>query len=92
MVEYTIIRIVKGDEQIHGANDLDLLYDDSLDREVEAVPRAMACLSVAVEERGVHDPVLGDLESFKYVAAGVCLRELERYRITTLGSHVLPRA
>ena len=92
VVEYTIMRIVKGDEQIQGSTDLDLLYDDTLDREVEALPRAMACLSVAMREQGVIDRVLGPLESFKYVAAGVCLKEYERFRITTLGSYVLPRA
>ena len=91
VVEYTIMRIVKGDEQMHGVSDLDVLYDDTLDREVEALPRAIACLAVAVEMGGLADRLLGELTSFGYVAAGVCLRELERYRITTFGSYVLPR-
>lgn len=91
VVEYTIMRIVKGDEQMQGVGDLDVLYDDSLDREVEALPRALACLWIAVEERGMDDRVLGELESFKYLAAAVCLKEYERYRITTLGSYALPR-
>ena len=90
VVEYTIMRIVKGDEQMRGVTDLDLLYDDSLDREVEALPRAIACLAAAVEQRGTVDRQLGELESFKYIAAGVCLRELERYRISTFSSYVLP--
>ena len=90
VVEYTVMRIVKGDEQMRGLSDLDLLYDDSLDRELEALPRAIACLANGVEEHGSEDRQLGELQSFKYVAAGVCLRELERYRITTFGSYVLP--
>ena len=90
VVEYTVMRIVKGDEQMRAIGDLDLLYDDSLDREVEALPRAIACLANAIGERGTEDRQLGELESFKYIAAGVSLRELERFRITTFGSYVLP--
>lgn len=90
IVEYTNMRIVKGDEQMQGVNDLDVLYEGSVDREVEALPRAIACLACAVEQAGMVDRQLGALQSFRYVAAGVCLRELERYRITTLGSYVLP--
>ncbi|KAK3718728.1 hypothetical protein LTR37_004947 [Vermiconidia calcicola] len=92
IVEYTLMRIVKGDEQMQGVGDLDLLYDDNLGRELEALPRAMACLDVALSVPGMVDRQLGELQSFRYVAAGVCLREFERYRITTLGSYVLPRA
>ena len=91
ITEYTVMRIVKGDEQMRGVTELDMLYDDSLDRELEALPRAIACLVTAVEERGSVDRQLGELQSFKYIAAGVCLRELERYRISTFGSYVLPR-
>ena len=90
IVEYMVMRIVKGDDQMQGVNDLDLLYEGSVDREVEALPRAIACLANAVEEQGMVDRQLGALHSFKYIAAGVCLRELERYRITTFGSYVLP--
>jgi len=91
VVEYTIMRIVKGDDHMHGVLDLDLLYDENVDRQVEALPRAMACMEIAVEERGLVDRYLGELESFQYVAAAVCLREYERYRLTTLGSSTLPR-
>jgi hypothetical protein len=85
------MRITKGD-QMEGVDDLDLLYDDdNIDREVEALPRAIACLEFAVEEPGLFDCQLGTLQSFKYIAAGVCLREYERYRWMTLGSSVLPR-
>ena len=71
--------------------DLDVLYDDSLRRELEALPRAIACLTIAVGEHGYVDRQLGEIQSFKYIAAGVCIRELERFRVTTLGSHVLPK-
>ena len=91
VVEYTIMRIVKGDQEIQGATDLDLLYDDSLDREVEALPRAIACLAVAVDEQGTIDHHLGELQSFKYIVAGVCLRELQRFLSTTLGRYTLPQ-
>jgi hypothetical protein len=91
IVEYTVMRIVNGDEQMQGTNDLDMLYDESLDREVEALPRAIACLEIAVQEKGLFDPRLGELQSFKYIVAGMALRELERYWITTLSSYALPR-
>lgn len=90
VVDYTIMRITKGDEQMGAVDDLDILYEESVDREVEALPRAMACLAVAVEEQGYADRQLGELQSFKYIAAGVCLRELERYMLTTLGRYILP--
>ena len=87
------MRITKGDAQMEGMTDLDILYEDEwLDREVEALPRAIACLENAVREEGRTDRRLGELHSFKYIAAGVCLKEFERYTITTLGSSVLPRA
>lgn len=91
IVEHTIMRIVNGDEQMQGVNELDMLYDESLDREVEALPRAIACLEVAVQGKGLYDPRLGELQSFRYIAAGVALKELERYRVTTLSSYALPR-
>lgn len=91
VVEYTIMRIVKGDDQMKGVNDLDELYEDQgLDREVEALPRAIACLDVAINQPATTDYRLGQLQSFRYIAAGVCLRELERFSITTLGRHSLP--
>lgn len=89
--DYTVMRIIKGDEQMQGTTDLDLLYEDwGLDREVEALPRAIACLHNAVASEGKMDRRMGELQSFKYIAAGVSLRELERFRTTTLGSSTLP--
>lgn len=90
--DYTTMRIVKGDEQMAAVNDLDVLYDDGgLDRELEALPRAVACLKQAVEGDGTWDRRLGSLQSFKYIAAGVCLKELQRFMITTMGTSSLPR-
>jgi len=83
VVEYATARIVHGDPAVHAADDLDDLYDD---RELEALPRAIACLSVAVSERGLVDRKVGELKSFTYIAAGICLRELHRFRATTFGS------
>lgn len=77
--EYTTMRIVKGDEQMAGVADLDQLFDQpGLEREVEALPRAIACLEVAIEGEEREDRDLGKLQSFKYIAAGICLEQLER--------------
>ncbi|KAF2175051.1 RdRP-domain-containing protein [Zopfia rhizophila CBS 207.26] len=53
--------ILNGDEDLPG--------DD-----YEALPRAIACFAVAMEEKGWESP--SKLESFKYVAAAVCLEQL----------------
>jgi hypothetical protein len=87
VVEHTIMRITKGDEAMSRVDYLDeLLLEDYDEREIEALPRALACLEVAATESGYKDRKLGELKSFLYVAAGVCLRELDRYRVTTFGS------
>ncbi|KAK5135005.1 hypothetical protein LTR08_005665 [Meristemomyces frigidus] len=88
VVEYAIVRIKKGDRAIQEAEDLDDLYDD---REFEALPRAIACMAMAVEERECADKRMGELKSFGYIAAVCSLEELQRYRITTFGSYTLPR-
>ena len=82
VVEYTTLRITKGDQAMHAEQDVDDPYDD---RNMEALPRALACLALAVEDPGRTDRKVGELQSFKYIAAGVCLRELVRLR-TKLGS------
>lgn len=88
MLQFIEARITKGDEVLHEIEDFDDLYDAHYsEREFEALPRAVACLVVAVDEKGYEDKKLGEMKSFRYIAAGVCLRELERYRITTFGSH-----
>ena len=89
--EYAMLRIIKGDQhavQAALAAGVDDGYDD---REIEAFPRAIACLEVAVQESGLADRQAGELKSFGYIAAGVCLREWRRYLITTFGVRSLPR-
>ena len=64
---FTVSRIVNGDE-------------DGEDSNEEALPRALACFAVGVEESSLYDRKLGgSLKSWKYVAAGVCLREMARW-------------
>ncbi|CAL3973231.1 unnamed protein product [Diplocarpon coronariae] len=43
----------------------------------ESLERSMACLAVSLEEKTVYKR-FGSLLSFKYIAAAVCLREVER--------------
>lgn len=45
----------------------------------EALERSIACLAVAVEEVGVAWERVRRLESFQYIAAAVCLAEVERF-------------
>lgn len=83
VAEHTVMRIIKGDAAMQEAEYLDELFDD---REIESLPRAIACLVAAIDEPGLSDHRIGELKSFRYLAAGVCLMELERYRITTFGT------
>lgn len=46
----------------------------------EALERSLACFYVAVNEPGMVVPKLGPLKSFAYVAAAVCLAEVEKFR------------
>lgn len=46
----------------------------------EALERSLACFYVAVNESGMVVPKLGPLKSFAYVAAAVCLQEVEKFR------------
>lgn len=46
----------------------------------EALERSLACMYVAVNEPGKVVPKLGQLKSFAYVAAAVCLQEVEKFR------------
>lgn len=64
---FTVSRIVNGDV-------------DGSDRNDEALPRAIACFAVGVEESSLYDRKLGaELKSWKYIAAGICLREMKRW-------------
>ncbi|KAK1082418.1 hypothetical protein LTR33_003936 [Friedmanniomyces endolithicus] len=93
VTEYAVLRITRGDQAT--AQGMMVVeeeqYEGYHDREIEGLPRAIACLEVAVRERGWVDRRAGELRSFGYVAAGVCLRELRRYMITTFGRNTLQR-
>lgn len=59
--------------------------DELGDEEDEALPRALACFKIAMEKEGWENFV--ELQSFKYVAAAVCLEKLweyMRYRLRTI--------
>ncbi|TKA65705.1 hypothetical protein B0A55_11132, partial [Friedmanniomyces simplex] len=90
VTEYAVLRITRGDQAAAQGmmEDEQYGYDD---REIEGFPRAIACLEVAVRERGWVDRRAGELGTFGYVAAGVCLGELRRYLVTTFGRATLPR-
>ncbi|KAL1654362.1 hypothetical protein SLS61_002962 [Didymella pomorum] len=60
-------RIVRGDGEWEGSDD------------AEALPRAIACFKVALETEGWENQVM--LRSWKYVAAAVCLEQLNVYRL-----------
>lgn len=46
---------------------------------VEALPRSIACLQVALDEQGQFYPKSGILKGFAYVAAGICFKELDEF-------------
>lgn len=53
----------------------------------------MACVAVGMEESGLFDRKLGgELMSWRYVAAGVALREMSRWMAGGRGWVLLPRA
>ncbi|KAI5277151.1 RNA-directed RNA polymerase [Aureobasidium subglaciale] len=79
VLTFTISRIIDGD------------YDDN-DRNEEALPRAIACLAVGMDEPALGDKKVGELQSWKYISAGVCLREIKRWYAIDMGRHTLPRA
>ena len=60
-----IKRIIMGDEDADGIAD------------AEALPRAIACFTVALQTEGWENYIT--LRSWKYVAAAVCLEQLSRY-------------
>lgn len=78
ILDFTVARIIDGD------------YDDD-DRNDEALPRAIACFAVGMQLDGLWDEKLGCLKSWKYIAAGVCLREMKRWRMVGSGYVMLPR-
>lgn len=78
VLTFTISRIIDGD------------CDDD-DRNEEALPRAIACLAVSMNEQSMGDKKVGELQSWRYIAAGVCLREIKRWFAIDMGRHALPR-
>lgn len=47
----------------------------------EALARSIACLAVGMTEQRRVSKKVGELRSWKYVAAAVCLREIELFKI-----------
>jgi hypothetical protein len=90
VAEYYAMRMTLGDDAMHEVEYLDDLYDLD-EREIEAWPRTIACLVVACREEGLTDPRVGELQSFKYIAAASCLKELERTRRTVGKFGPLPK-
>lgn len=63
----------------HVAHTVDSIRIDDDGNTNEALPRAIACLAIGVEEEGHHVRKVGYLKSWKYIAAAVCLEELEKF-------------
>lgn len=63
--------------------------DENGARSEESLPRSMACLAVAISEERPRRKV-GSLHSFGYVAAVVCLKELENFEKDGLYSMMAP--
>lgn len=68
IMELTVNRIVKGDE-------------DAGDRDDEALPRAIACFMVGMTEEGMEQRLVGQVKSWRYLTAGVVLREMKRFGV-----------
>jgi hypothetical protein len=66
-LDYTIGCIMKG-----------LGEDSEIDRG-EALARSIACLAIAVKEPERILPRVGRLQSFGYVVAAVCLKEIDHF-------------
>jgi len=66
-VAFTVDCIIKGSQEEDGKD--------------EALERSIACLAVAVQEAGnTRERARRKLESFRYIAAAVCLGEVERFQ------------
>jgi hypothetical protein len=66
-VTFTVNSILRGSGESPG-----------LDRG-EALARSIACLAIAVEDPGDVSVKIGKLQSFAYVAAAICLREIDGF-------------
>ncbi|KAF2706974.1 RdRP-domain-containing protein [Pleomassaria siparia CBS 279.74] len=69
---------MRDDFDRHVTHTVESIRTDDNGNTDEALARAIACLSVGVEEEGLHVRKVGYLKSWKYIAAAVCLEELER--------------
>ena len=66
-VAFTLECIAKGPQEEDGKD--------------KALERSIACLAVAVEDLGnTQERAKRKLESFRYIAAAVCLGEVERFQ------------
>jgi hypothetical protein len=54
------------------------IVKDGAEPSMEALERSVACFEVSFEIGRSRSRKMGELVSFKYVAAAVCLREIER--------------
>lgn len=54
-----------------------------------ALERSLACLHLGLSEPGKHVRTVGPLHSFVYVAAAVCLSEVEKFRAANKGRNGL---
>ena len=79
-VAYTVTSILQGQEE--GWDDEDggvPLYDvEQKSSEEEALERSIACLDIGIHEARTR-PKIGRLVSFAWVAASVCLREVDKF-------------
>jgi hypothetical protein len=74
LMQSTSSCVIKGywDEDYLGSENID-------DRDTEALPRALACLAIGMDEDGTWDKAVGEVKSWKYIAAGIVLREMSRF-------------
>ncbi|KAH6704064.1 rna-dependent rna polymeras-like protein [Leptodontidium sp. MPI-SDFR-AT-0119] len=73
----------------HSAFIVNCIVKDGSDRSEEPLERSMACLAVSLEKKDVykrHENLL----SFKYLAAAVCLKEIEREPGLWMGGDIYP--
>ncbi|RAL66283.1 hypothetical protein DID88_005953 [Monilinia fructigena] len=57
---------------------IDCIIKDEDDYSEEALEQSIACFAVSLDEKSPHSTRDQPLKSFRYLAAGVCLREMER--------------
>ncbi|OCL15167.1 RdRP-domain-containing protein [Glonium stellatum] len=68
----------------HVAHTVDAITTDSSGSKDDALARSIACLAVGVEEEGKYVQKVGRLKSWKYIAATLCLIELQKFSGSSL--------